>query len=202
VIVLAAAAHLVGGGMVTPVSPGFVAVSLLSLGACAVLSHREWTLVRLLVCLTGSQVVFHVVLEVERDAAGLRWLVRHAELRGSVDVVPSMAMPGHPAAMMPLSPIPMVLAHAAAVLSSAVLLRSGERLLLRLVELLAGLVPRFETSVRPGVRADVAPRSVGGRGVTLRTQTRLTSLRRRGPPRAVGLTAWSILPAAASLASP
>ena len=97
VIGLAAAAHLVGGGLPAPVSPGFVALALLSLVACAVLSHQEWTLVRQLVCLAGSQVVFHAVLEVERDAAGLRWPVQHPELNGAVEVGPSMLMtsPAH-----------------------------------------------------------------------------------------------------------
>ena len=202
VIALAAAAHVAGGGLAAPVSPGFVAVSLLSLVACAVLSCREWTLVRLLAVLAGSQVVFHAVLEVEQDAAGLRWLEKHPVLSGSGPVGPVMAMPGHAATLMPASPVTMVLAHAAAVVTSAVLLRSGERLLLRLIELVAGLVRGFAASVRPRVRAVGAPRLGGRRDVALRTQTRLTSLRRRGPPWADDPTAWSITPVAASLSSP
>jgi len=112
VIGLAAAAHLVGGGLPAPVSPGFVALALLSLVACAVLSHQEWTLVRQLVCLAGSQVVFHAVLEVERDAAGLRWPVQHPELIGSVEVDPSMLMtsPAHSERKVHVSRIALTLA--------------------------------------------------------------------------------------------
>ena len=202
VIGLAATAHLVGGARPAPQSPGFVVASLLSVGACAVLSHREWTLGRLLACLAASQLAFHALLHAEHDAAALHWAGPHAQAVESVHVGTAISMPGDLVTTMPSSSPSMVVAHATAVLLSALLLRHGERLQLRVVELLAGIVRGFAPAGRPRVQAVRAPRIGAGAGAVLRTQTWFISRRRRGPPWAVDPTARSITPVSASLGSP
>jgi hypothetical protein len=202
VIALAATAHLVGGARPAPLSPGFVFASLLSVGACAVLSHREWTLGRLLACLAASQLAFHALLQVEHDASALHWAGPHAQGLASVHGGTAMGMPGDLVTTMPSSAPSMVAAHATAVLLSALLLRHGERLQMRVLELLASVVQGFAPAGRPRVPAVRAPRIGAGAGVIPRTQTWFVSRRRRGPPWAVDPTARSITPVSASLGSP
>jgi len=202
VIALAATAHLLGGGRTAPPSLGFVITSVLWIVACAALSRREWTFGRLLGCLGASQLAFHAVLGAEHDAAALHWVGPHAAITGTMHAGAALGAPADPATIMPSSSPSMVMAHVAAVILSALLLRHGEQLQLRIVELFAGLVRGFRFAARPRLRAVCAPRIGDVAGAVLTTQTRLTSLLRRGPPWADHHTAWSITPVAASLSSP
>jgi hypothetical protein len=202
VIALAATAHLLGGGRAEAPSSGFVLLSVLCIVACAALSRREWTLGRLLVCLGASQLVFHAVLGAEHDAAALHWVGPHAASAGTMHGGAVLVPPADLATAMPSSSPSMLVAHVAAVILSALILRHGEQLQLRIVELFAWLLRGFTFEARPRVRARCAPRIGEVAGAVLRTQTWLTSLRRRGPPWVDDPTAWSITPVAASLSSP
>jgi hypothetical protein len=204
VVALAAAAHLLGGGSAEAVSPGFVVVALGCLAACAALSHREWTLLRLVLCLATTQVVFHVVLAAEHGAAHLSLVGPNAEMAGGagMHLDAAIGMSDGAAATMPAVPPAMLAAHAAAVLLSAVVLRHGERFQLRIIDLLAGLVRGFTVPVRHQTWPLGVPRVVADTSGFLRTQTRLTPVSRRGPPWADDLTAWSITPAAVGLTPP
>jgi hypothetical protein len=204
VIALAAAAHLLGGGSAEAVSPGFVVVALGCLAACATLSHREWTLLRLVLCLATTQVVFHVVLAAEHGAAHLSLVGSNAGMVGAagMHVAPTSDMSDGAATTMPALSLAMLSAHASAVLLSALLLRHGELFQLRISELLAGLVRGFTFPVRHPVRPLGAPGVVADTSAFLRTQTRLTPVSRRGPPWADDLTAWSIAAAAVGITPP
>jgi hypothetical protein len=191
VIALAGTAHLVGGGQPDVLTPGFAVVSLACLAACAALSYREWTLVRLLFCLSATQVVFHVVLAAEHGAAQVHLVVSSADMVGTphVPMVEATGMAGG-ADMVASSPA-MLLAHAGAVLASALLLRHGEQIQLRIVELVTGMLRGFAVTIHRPVQRFGVPRAVADTSALLQTRTRPTPVSRRGPPRAQIRTGWS-----------
>jgi hypothetical protein len=207
VISLAGTAHLLGGGRPDVVTPGFAVVSLACVAGCAALSHREWTLIRLLLCLTATQVVFHVVLAAEHGAAQVHLVVTGADMVGTthlpmvgtthLPMVAATGMAGGGAEMPAISPA-MLATHAGAVLLSALLLRHGEQIQLRIVELVTGLLRGFAIPVRRQMQALGVPRAVADTSALLQTRTRPTPVSRRGPPRGQNLTGWSTAATTAS----
>jgi hypothetical protein len=159
----------------------------------------------LLLCLAASQVVFHIVLAAEHDAAHLQLALPHAAMvatGGAMHVTTGTVLPGTAEAVMPAGSSAMLLAHVLAVLLSAVVLRHGERCQLRIVELLAGILRGFSFPLPHPVPDPSAP-CLGERPRTdLHTQTRLTSVLRRGPPRPADPAAWSIAPTWVCLTPP
>lgn len=184
VVALAAAAHLLAGGRFDAASPAFVTVALGCLAACTALSHREWTLARLVLCLATTQVVFHVALAQEHGTVHVSPMGPRADMLGAAGMRLESAndmTDGAVSTMSAASPV-MLAAHGAAVLLSALLLRHGERLQMRVIELLRGLVRGFRAPTRHQVPPLGARRFVADTSGYLRTQTRRTTLNRRGPP--------------------
>jgi len=154
--VLALGAHLLAGGAL--VSPAVLLLLACAAAGCTLASDQRWSLPRLLVALSSIQVGVHVAMAVQMsDGAAAQEAAAGAS---------------H-------SPWVMLAAHAAAVLSTAWLLRNGDAVFWRLVERL-----------RPPVLWPAAPAAALADPAWLPPRPRAAAilrvlagaLARRGPP--------------------
>ncbi len=179
VIAVASLGHAAAGGTTHLQTAAFAVVAVLALLGGIALSGREWRLPRLLLTLGAAQLVIHLAL----SSSG-----RHVTSVSGHDM-PSDGMAGmatttaEPVASSS-SGLVMLLAHAVAVVLTALLLRKCETWAAHVVEVLrTALRPHFPLPRRlvpvpaSPVRWALAP-------LVLREQLLAFSLTRRGPPRA------------------
>ena len=148
---LADAAHAIGGGM----TPDVGLTLLLTVGVAAVgvvLADRRRSLGVILLTLAAAQVATHVLLSLASDGM----------------------------AASPIDPLTMTVAHAAAVVLTAVLLSRADAVVFRLAHVLARLLPRLLVGP-PAVGRLAVPHHVATPDRTITVLLRLASPR-RGPP--------------------
>ncbi len=191
IVAIAGAFHAAAGGPVHLSSPLVLLMVVLSFAIAVLLSAREWTLPRLIVVLGIAQVLIHL---------GLQFAPEHSV---APDAASSVDMAGMDMAGMATSPstppdgswtdgLGMLLAHALAVLVTALVLRRGETWLLGLVAALTRTLhgPR-PWMLRPIPAAPVVA-TVASAPSAERSLLFTTCLARRGPPWAWDPTAGSV----------
>ncbi len=175
-VVIATLGHAAGGGG-WPAGPMAVPVVLAGAVAGLGLSRVAWTAARLVSGLFAAQLVVHALL----------WIGS-----GSSTVDPRLAglATGHGApqghAHLTLSPTPhMIGGHAVAIVLTAVVLLSAERVALLLAHLARRLVPRW---TRVDVPHPVVPRLRAERSAVVPRLLHLATVRGHAPPGSLALT--------------
>jgi len=166
IMLVSVAGHAAVGGLVPYRSPAFAGLTVLAISVAVVMSDREWTGVRLLALLAIAQLVIHAGLAVR------------------------LTDPGHSGTAMgmqmgsgPASGTLMLAGHIAAVIVLAVVLRRGERWLLKVRDKVASVLPRRSRRRRPPLLLWFAPTVPSCSVSPLFAADEYEVHRRRGPPR-------------------
>jgi len=162
---LGVAGHLAGGGPV-PAMPALLGLVALAAAACTVASDRQWSFTRLMVALSGIQLLVHLTMCLGMSHGGATG--QPAAVHGSQ--VGAGAAPG----------LVMLAGHAGAAAVMAWLLRHGEELFVRGVERLRRRTPWPTLAAAADLLGSAtAPR---GSRATWALHPLSGSLARRGPP--------------------